>query len=1261
MKFRSFLCSATVFAFLILLGAVALGQVSRSSLSGVVSDQNGAAISGAKVVAKNVATGEEYQATTTAQGAYTFASVAPGQYTVKVEASGFKRVEAQGITIEIATPASLNLALEVGDVSEAVVVSGETQDILNTTSATLTKVISTRQVQDLPLTGRNPLDLIRLSPGISVTGDDARNASVGGLRGSATNVTQDGINAMDNFVKTSSFFAISAPSLNSTSEFSISVGTNGSESGRGVAQVRMVTKSGTNDFNGTLFWQHRNDALNANTFFNNLAGVPRQKVRQNFFGGTIGGPIRLPKKAFGPIAYDGRDKSHFFFSYEGFREPFSVTRNRTVLTEQARQGIYRYTDANGATQSLNIFSIGNRQGPNPIIANLLRDIPLPNNTEAGDGLTTAGYRYNASGSSPNDKYVGRFDQQLLQNSEIGSHRLEFVYNYAKFLLTPDTFNSLDAPFPGGVNALQSSERTLVTAAIHSTFGSRMTNEVRVGHQRAPVGFIRESNPTRPFITFPTVGGISITTPDNTFMSQGRNTMVYQYIDNFSLVTGAHSWRFGGDFQSITAATFNDAGINQTINIGTNAANPDGIVNSMFPNLPAGATGQGIADRGRFLYRTLTGLLGTSSATFNVTSPTSGFVPGATRDRTFKQRMVSLYAQDSWRMRRNFTLGYGVRWEFQGVPFEAKGVAIQPIGGIDGVFGVSGRNNLFNPGVRRGPATTTIDFVNGDTGIKLYKDDWNNFAPFLSIAYSPNFESGPLRWLFGAEGKTSIRGGYSISYLQEGFTVVSNALGVGTTNPGLIQTAANNVPTGVLTAAGVPLTTPVFSIPTTDAANFAINNGNGIYAFDQDLRTPYVQQWSFGIGRELGRDTAVEVRYVGNHAVKLFRGINYNEVNIFENGFLTEFLNAQRNLAANGGSSFAPGAAGTVPLPIFSTLFAGLTAANGFANATLINNLTNNNVGTMAFTLANNPLFANNRRNLTFNGQPSPNFFLANPNASFAQALTNGSFSNYNSLQVELNRRMSKGLFGGISYTFSKAITDSAGQGNSQSTLESYRTFRDIRLDRSRSSFDQTHRFVANYIYELPFGSGKKWLNSVPVLSKVVEGWQVGNIISWQTGTPITVYSNRATFNQANPGLNPVQLAGISFEEYRKNTGIFKTPSGVFFVNPSLLNVTTNARGQATNATIKPGLFESPAPGTFGNFPRNAMTGPSFSQWDFSLIKRTKITETANVEFRTTFYNAFNQANFVFGDIGAFDAANFGRITGQRGSPRVIHFIMQINF
>src|SRR5262249_1083446 len=156
-----------------------------------------------------------------------------------------------------------------------------------------------------------------------------------------------------------------------------------------------------------------------------------------------------------------------------------------------------------------------------------------------------------------------------------------------------------------------------------------------------------------------------------------------------------------------------------------------------------------------------------------------------------------------------------------VPYETHGVAIQPVNGIAGLFGISGLNNLFKPGTLSGQSTTTLDFVNGKTGKKLYNDDWNNFAPYIGIAYSPSFEGGPLRWLFGPEGKSSIRTGYSISYLQDGFTLVSNALGTGTTNPGLIQAVANNTPTGVLTAAGVPLTTPVFQIPITDAQNLGL--------------------------------------------------------------------------------------------------------------------------------------------------------------------------------------------------------------------------------------------------------------------------------------------------------------------------------------------------------------------------------------------------------------------------------------------------------
>jgi len=428
--------------------------------------------------------------------------------------------------------------------------------------------------------------------------------------------------------------------------------------------------------------------------------------------------------------------------------------------------------------------------------------------------------------------------------------------------------------------------------------------------------------------------------------------------------------------------------------------------------------------------------------------------------------------------------------------------------------------------------------------------------------------------------------------------------------------------------------------------------------------PYVQQWSFGIEREIGNNTAIEVRYVGNHAVKIFRAIDFNEVNIFENGFLNEFMNAKKNLEANGGTSFIPGKAGTVALPIFSKLFDSLPGNQGFTNTGFINNLTNNNVAGMAGALAFSPTYRANRAGL------APNFFVANPNAAFARAVTNSSFSNYNSLQLEVRRRLSRGLQFQGNYTFSKSLTDSEG---SQSTLEQFRTLRNFSLDRHRSNFDQTHRFVANFLYDLPFGTGHRWLNSgFGPLRKVVEGWQLGSIITQQSGPPISIYSGRSTFNffsNANatpPASNPAQLVGMTFDEFKQNVGIYRTAAGVFNFNPDLLVVTTDPKtGRLTGARFKDGIFDSPAPGTFGNFPRNQLTGPGFTQFDFSMTKRTHFSERGTVEFKTTLYNAFNQANFAFGTNAnpnqiIYDAAlvNLSRTVG---SSRVIHFILGINF
>jgi hypothetical protein len=1235
----------------LMLQNVSFGQQgTRGSLSGSVKDQHGAAVTGASVIAKNKATGERFQAVTDKEGSFSFPSLPPGEFSVAAEATGFKRAEILSVIIEVSTPAQLNMSLEVGSVTEQVTVTGEVQQIINTETATLTNVVNPRQVQDLPLPTRNPLDLAGLQAGVAVFGTNLRGSNIDGNRGASTYISQDGINVMDNFVKTSSLFAISAPTVDGTSEFSITTGTVDSTAGGGAVQVRIITPGGTNQIHGSIFEYVRNTDFNANDFFNNQTKTPRQIDQQNRFGFAVGGPVYIPH------VYNGRDKSFWFFAFDGFRQPLSITRNRTVLTQSAREGVFKYIDATGALQTVNLLGLPNVpvHSLNAMTSALLNGTPPPNNTLVGDGLNTAGFSWNSPQKSSINQFDMRIDQKLLESSKLGTHWFQFVLHRAAFATTPDTVtNGNDPPFPGGKGADQTSTRWNGSAAITSTFGGSLTNEVRYGHQRAPVGFVREAPPDSTFL----VGFAGITNPQFQFLSQGRNTTVYQFTDNLSKVKGAHTLRFGADVQSITDVNFNDGGTLPRANLGQNSANSSGITAASFAKLPAGSLGTTVVTNATNVYVDVTGLLGTATQTFNVASPTSGYVPGSTFALPIRQRSLAIYGSDQWRAKPNLTLTLGLRWEFQGVPQATNNLAFLPVNGAAGLFGISGAGNLFQPGVLQGNPTTTIDFAGDKFGRPFYQNDWRDFAPFVGLAYAPSFAHGPLKWIFGSEqGQSALRGGYGITYLRDGLTVAQNILG-GTT--GLSTGVTNQAPTGVVNG-NPPVTTPVFAAPITDAALFAATGGSDIVAaFDPHLRTPYSQQWSFGFERELTKTMAVEARYVGNHAVALYHGIDINEINIFENGFLQEFLNAQKNLAINGGTSFAASAAGTVPLPIFTTLFGSATSSL-FRNATFISQLTNNNIGAMAQTLATSPSFLAGRAKLT------PNFFHANPNASAARLLTNSGFSTYNAFQVEVRKRLSSGVLFQANYTWSKALTDTEG---SQTDRESYRTLRNITLDKHLANFNQTHRFVANFLYELPFGPGRRWAsNTFLPLRKAIEGWQLQGIWSWQSGQPFTIVSNRTTLNQQNPSENPAQLLSPdAFNLIQQNVGVFRTADGVFYINPSLLNITHNPNGTISVA-FKPGLLGPPAPGQIGNFPRNALAGPRYFNVDMSMIKRTRIKERLALEFRAEFFNVFNNENFVVPSLQAlgqqfvpFDDPSVGRLTVTQGNARLGQLALKFIF
>src|SRR6185369_7988921 len=315
---RKFTKTLIVGMAILLAQIVIQGQTTTGSLAGTVTDPGNALIAGATVTVTNVTTGAERTGITNSSGAFDFQTLLPGTYTIAVEASGFKKAVVRDVVVSVASTAQLTIPLEIGLANETVTVT-TTQEVINSTSPSLTNVINTRQVVDLPLGGRNPVELAALQAGIAVVGTDTRGASVGGLRQTAVNLTQDGINAMDNFVKTSSFFAITTPSLNSTQEFSVTTSTVGADSGRGGAQVNLVTKGGTNEYHGHAFLQIINNWTDSNVWFNQAIKAPKPILRQHYDGFDIGGPMYFPRFGEGGRSvYSGKDKAFFFFSYERF-------------------------------------------------------------------------------------------------------------------------------------------------------------------------------------------------------------------------------------------------------------------------------------------------------------------------------------------------------------------------------------------------------------------------------------------------------------------------------------------------------------------------------------------------------------------------------------------------------------------------------------------------------------------------------------------------------------------------------------------------------------------------------------------------------------------------------------------------------------------------------------------------------------------------------------------------------------------------------
>ncbi len=1249
LKALSLLRIGQVMLILLLFAVLAKAQVSTGTSTGLVTDPTGAAIPKAKVTVADLSTGQEHSVTTNTSGEFTVTNLPNGFYRVTIEAAGFRKFVVDRVQVNVGQTAEVFAQMELGKIGSEVVVEA-VQSPVETVSPELKYSIDRQQIMNLPLPTRNPLDLVRALPGIvTPTSSGIADSFVHGLRGNSTNITQDGINVADNFVKTSAFFAISAPTVDTTGEFAVSIGGIGVDAGFGAGQVTIKTQRGSNDFHGSLFWFQRTRALNANTWFNNASNVPRPFQLQNRIGASAGGPVYIPH------VYDGRNRSWVFGTYEAYREPLARSRTRLVLTPAARQGLFTYTPTSGGgPRQVNLLALGTigSTGATPTVntdvMNFYNSLVPDANTDqgcTGDGVNFRCFTFNLPGKNSQNRYTLRADHQLTQN-----HAIEFVFNQADFSSIPDLLNGIEPFFPKSTGGGQISRRQVFTWALHSSFGTNKTNEARFGFQRAPVAFDL-------FEKYADTGGFQLLPPrvtaptiTSTNLPQGRNTPVRQIIDNLAWVRGNHTFRFGGEYRQVLANSFFFNTVVPRVSLGSNSANPNGITAGKF----TGGISSGDLGRASDIFNIVAGLLGSTRQGFNHTSPTSGFVKGVPRTIDPIQHNWSGYFEDSWKMRRNFTAQYGVRYEYQGVFDLRNGLILQPQDGFTGLWGPAGINNLFNPRSTPVLTDTLLNFAGSRNGKPLHQRDINNFAPFLGFAWDPR-----------SDGKSSVRGSFAVHYTQDGFTLFQLS---STGNNGLFSVLTNGTATGVFSKTSNPTpSVPTASFPVSQRANAIATDTNAdLWFFRPDLKTPYVLEWSLSLQRELPKRVTVEARYVGNHAVKLFRSWDLNEIDFLNNGLLTEFLNAKKNLAIGGNRFDNQGKPGQVPLSIFEKLFAGLAPGSGFANSGFITNLNQNEIGSM---------FDNIRRSNTYRTNREANFplnfFVANPFASGAIVVDNSSWSYYHGLEFEVRRRFSGGLFLQANYTFSKVLADQRFL-TSQSEFQAYRSLRNVGLDKNRAPFDITQSFAANFIYPLPFGKGH-WLgrNANSALDKLIGGWSLQGFTRWTTGAPFNISSGRATTGSLVTQ-TPV-LRNMTAKQFQNFIGTFRNPGGVFWLNPNsglvTISDTTSKAVLCTPGQTTP-CFDFPGPNEEGNLPFVGPNAPRFFDQDMSIIKRTpvhKISETFNVEIRFEFFNAFNTPNFT-GLSNNINDNNFGQLTSSvdtvRGggvTSRIIQWALRINW
>jgi hypothetical protein len=1239
-----------------LLGAVFLSALvaapafaqGTSSIRGTVTDGTGGVIPGAMVTVTGEA-GVTFTAVTNSEGVFTVPALGAGTYKVTVALQGFKTAVVDRVQVAVGTPTNLPIKLELGQLTEQVRVSSSSE-LINTQTATVTTTLNADQLNRMPTVSRNALNAVTFLPGVN-TATSNRASTINGLPESMINITLDGVSNQDNFLKSSDgFFASVYPRQDAVEQVTVTLAAGEvTGGGSGAVNIAFTTRSGTNRLSGSAYEYYRNPKLNTNYFFNEVNGLPKNDIRLHQYGVRIGGPIKIPG------AFDLSGKAFYFFHYEELRFPNSFTRTRTVHPDMVMQGIFPYV-VGGVTQTKDLMALAAANGQistfDPQVRQLL--------TLISNATKTTGV-FNDTGNPLIKNYVWQSPGELLERQPTGKvdynitakHRFSASASSIWATRDPDYLNSTDANFPGAPNyRVFRSTRPLYSFSLRSTLSPNMVNEISAGLTALGGGGSRFGQPTDPTLnkeSFSDIGGYAVVIPLTTDWwrtnsPSWRAAPTYNIGTNLSWQKSKHSMSIGGGWMRSSAWEMAQQ-IVTGINLDWVSNSPDPAA-GMFTAANFPGISNGDLNNARRVYSMLTGRVSSVNNQAALDPNTGQYVLNGPRRREGYLDVYSLFFQDQWRVKPTVTISGGARWDLQ-TPFQPVNDVMSAVT-FDSICGMSGRGPATSPYNKcaffsRQNTGVVPEYVQLKKGTYGYETDWDNVSPSISVAWRPNAQTGFLRALLGDPEQATFRAGFSQTYSRQGISVFTGRYGG---NPGSTISVNRTNANGNLINAGE--TWPLLysqkdrlypaSFPATQVFPTPIlgNRSSDLNAFADDVKIDSARTWSVSFQRSITRDMAVDIRYVGTRGIDQWSTLNYNAIDSLTNGFIDEFKLAVGNLKANniaGGSragSFAYFGAGTgtSPLPIYYAHLQGASGSPGnpasysssnWKSTTFTNDLVfvNPSYGNAAADLDASATF---RNNAIAAGLPA-NFWVLNPVVDDVNVTDSGAYSEYHALQIEVRRRLSRGLFATGSYQYAR-------EGGS--------AFDGFLFGRTMvGSENVRHAIKTQWDWTVPVGRGQRYGTDMsPVLDGLLGGWSFKGVGRVQA----------RVLNFGN-----VRLVGMTAKDLQKmykyytitsDTAPYKTiymlPEDVRLNTQAAFNFSsTNPSGYSTALGEPTGRYIAPANSAdclqirAGDCaPRTLMIrAPYFVRFDIGLTKRFAIRGASNIEVSFEMLNVLDNINF----------------------------------